>query len=187
MINIGFVILHHKHFKERVDFLDRRWSKFWTSYQSFMCLHVTFEIIQMLTFLTLCRLRPQFLKVWSLNGRNIWRTATELSAHFQKLVSLHWNVLFTLSWSLLPFWQRYYSWLTGIFCNGTFDMFVCWPHSPPGNVSVPCPSYLPWISEGNVVLPLFTFQQLKYEGIITKFNYTQKTWKNKQIRWSKMK
>uniref|UniRef100_A0A3B4WNG8 Glucagon like peptide 2 receptor n=1 Tax=Seriola lalandi dorsalis TaxID=1841481 RepID=A0A3B4WNG8_SERLL len=30
---------------------------------------------------------------------------------------------------------------------GTFDTFVCWPHSSPGNVSVPCPSYLPWISE----------------------------------------
>ncbi|KAG8008930.1 Glucagon-like peptide 2 receptor, partial [Nibea albiflora] len=36
---------------------------------------------------------------------------------------------------------------TGIYCKGTFDMFVCWPHSAPGNVSVPCPSYLPWISE----------------------------------------
>ncbi|XP_048221933.1 glucagon-like peptide 2 receptor [Perognathus longimembris pacificus] len=33
---------------------------------------------------------------------------------------------------------------SGIFCNGTFDQFVCWPHSSPGNVSVPCPSYLPW-------------------------------------------
>ncbi|XP_054834031.1 glucagon-like peptide 2 receptor [Eublepharis macularius] len=42
---------------------------------------------------------------------------------------------------------------TGIQCNGTFDQFVCWPHSSPGNVSVPCPSYLPWLkngSEGNV-------------------------------------
>ncbi|XP_061562522.1 glucagon-like peptide 2 receptor [Phycodurus eques] len=35
---------------------------------------------------------------------------------------------------------------TGIHCKGTFDTFVCWPHSPPGNVSVPCPPYLPWIS-----------------------------------------
>ncbi|XP_012861752.1 glucagon-like peptide 2 receptor [Echinops telfairi] len=33
---------------------------------------------------------------------------------------------------------------SGIFCNGTFDKYVCWPHSSPGNVSVPCPSYLPW-------------------------------------------
>ncbi|XP_064179105.1 glucagon-like peptide 2 receptor isoform X1 [Anguilla rostrata] len=38
---------------------------------------------------------------------------------------------------------------TGIYCNGTFDLFVCWPHSPPGNVSVPCPIYLPWINEGS--------------------------------------
>ncbi|XP_029954827.1 glucagon-like peptide 2 receptor isoform X2 [Salarias fasciatus] len=36
---------------------------------------------------------------------------------------------------------------TGNYCRGTFDMFACWPHSPPGNVSVPCPPYLPWISE----------------------------------------
>uniref|UniRef100_A0A8C8VWX0 Glucagon-like peptide 2 receptor n=2 Tax=Peromyscus maniculatus bairdii TaxID=230844 RepID=A0A8C8VWX0_PERMB len=36
---------------------------------------------------------------------------------------------------------------SGIFCNGTFDKLVCWPHSSPGNVSVPCPSYLPWWSE----------------------------------------
>ncbi|NP_001268337.1 glucagon-like peptide 2 receptor [Mesocricetus auratus] len=36
---------------------------------------------------------------------------------------------------------------SGIFCNGTFDQYVCWPHSSPGNVSVPCPSYLPWWSE----------------------------------------
>uniref|UniRef100_A0A6I8NFA9 Glucagon-like peptide 2 receptor n=1 Tax=Ornithorhynchus anatinus TaxID=9258 RepID=A0A6I8NFA9_ORNAN len=32
---------------------------------------------------------------------------------------------------------------TGLFCNGTFDKYACWPHSPPGNVSVPCPPYLP--------------------------------------------
>ncbi|XP_033618618.1 glucagon-like peptide 2 receptor [Fukomys damarensis] len=36
---------------------------------------------------------------------------------------------------------------SGIFCNGTFDRYVCWPHSSPGNVSVPCPSYLPWWNE----------------------------------------
>ncbi|XP_073684922.1 glucagon-like peptide 2 receptor [Garra rufa] len=41
---------------------------------------------------------------------------------------------------------------TGIFCNGTFDGFACWPHSSPGIVSVPCPPYLPWIkgATGNV-------------------------------------
>ncbi|XP_040386290.1 glucagon-like peptide 2 receptor [Cygnus olor] len=37
----------------------------------------------------------------------------------------------------------------GIHCNGTFDQFVCWPYSPPGNVSVPCPSYLPWLENGS--------------------------------------
>lgn len=35
-------------------------------------------------------------------------------------------------------------------------MFVCWPHSSPGNVSVPCPSYLPWISEGDIFIALFS-------------------------------
>ncbi|KAK7919085.1 hypothetical protein WMY93_010369 [Mugilogobius chulae] len=34
---------------------------------------------------------------------------------------------------------------SGVFCNGSFDSFACWPHSAPGNVSIPCPSYLPWI------------------------------------------
>ncbi|XP_006898638.1 PREDICTED: glucagon-like peptide 2 receptor [Elephantulus edwardii] len=35
----------------------------------------------------------------------------------------------------------------GLFCHGTFDRYACWPHSSPGNVSVPCPSYLPWWRE----------------------------------------
>ncbi|KAM6121233.1 LOW QUALITY PROTEIN: glucagon-like peptide 2 receptor [Pterocles gutturalis] len=35
-----------------------------------------------------------------------------------------------------------------IHCNGTFDQFVCWPYSRPGNVSVPRPSYLPWLENG---------------------------------------
>nr|XP_006216245.2 glucagon-like peptide 2 receptor isoform X1 [Vicugna pacos] len=38
---------------------------------------------------------------------------------------------------------------SGTVCNGTFDQYVCWPHSSPGNVSVPCPSYLPWWREEN--------------------------------------
>ncbi|XP_074076741.1 glucagon-like peptide 2 receptor [Macrotis lagotis] len=33
---------------------------------------------------------------------------------------------------------------SGVYCNGTFDNYACWPHSPPGYVSIPCPSYLPW-------------------------------------------
>ncbi|KAM9716822.1 glucagon-like peptide 2 receptor [Menidia menidia] len=35
----------------------------------------------------------------------------------------------------------------GSFCKGTFDKFMCWPHSSPGNVSVPCPPFLPWIGD----------------------------------------
>ncbi|XP_077022080.1 glucagon-like peptide 2 receptor [Tamandua tetradactyla] len=39
---------------------------------------------------------------------------------------------------------------SGVFCNGTFDKYVCWPHSSPGNVSVPCPFYLPhWRKESS--------------------------------------
>ncbi|XP_069779117.1 glucagon-like peptide 2 receptor [Narcine bancroftii] len=38
---------------------------------------------------------------------------------------------------------------TGIFCNKMFDQFVCWPASYPGNVSEPCPWYLPWIKTGS--------------------------------------
>uniref|UniRef100_A0AAY4BQB6 Glucagon-like peptide 2 receptor n=1 Tax=Denticeps clupeoides TaxID=299321 RepID=A0AAY4BQB6_9TELE len=40
--------------------------------------------------------------------------------------------------------------LAGVYCNGSFDNFACWPHSPPGNVSVPCPSYLSWAKQGRV-------------------------------------
>ncbi|XP_051846835.1 gastric inhibitory polypeptide receptor [Antechinus flavipes] len=33
-------------------------------------------------------------------------------------------------------------------CNGTFDMYACWPHSPPNTTaSTPCPWYLPWHQE----------------------------------------
>ncbi|KAE8577306.1 hypothetical protein XENTR_v10004518 [Xenopus tropicalis] len=42
--------------------------------------------------------------------------------------------------------------LTGVYCNGTFDHFACWPHSRPGNVSVPCPWYLPWAQPGSTGL-----------------------------------
>ncbi|XP_072523789.1 glucagon-like peptide 2 receptor [Salminus brasiliensis] len=38
--------------------------------------------------------------------------------------------------------------ITGIYCNGTLDVFACWPHSSPGIISIPCPPYLPWIKEG---------------------------------------
>lgn len=45
-------------------------------------------------------------------------------------------------------WCGFFFFSAGNFCKGAFDMFVCWPHSAPGNVSVPCPSFLPWITEG---------------------------------------
>uniref|UniRef100_A0A3P9PY58 Glucagon like peptide 2 receptor n=1 Tax=Poecilia reticulata TaxID=8081 RepID=A0A3P9PY58_POERE len=52
------------------------------------------------------------------------------------------------------YWENCNSTLTsapfpasGNYCKGNFDMFVCWPHSSPGNVSVPCPPFLPWITE----------------------------------------
>ncbi|XP_074075372.1 gastric inhibitory polypeptide receptor isoform X2 [Macrotis lagotis] len=36
----------------------------------------------------------------------------------------------------------------GLACNGTFDMYVCWPHSLPNTTaSAPCPWYLPWHQE----------------------------------------
>ncbi|XP_075034073.1 glucagon-like peptide 2 receptor [Mixophyes fleayi] len=38
---------------------------------------------------------------------------------------------------------------TGVYCNGTFDHYACWPFSSPGNISVPCPWYLPMIHEGS--------------------------------------
>uniref|UniRef100_K7GJ88 Glucagon like peptide 2 receptor n=1 Tax=Pelodiscus sinensis TaxID=13735 RepID=K7GJ88_PELSI len=38
---------------------------------------------------------------------------------------------------------------TGTYCNGTFDNLVCWPHSLPGNVSVPCPPYISGLENGS--------------------------------------
>ncbi|XP_078510898.1 glucagon-like peptide 2 receptor [Lissotriton helveticus] len=38
---------------------------------------------------------------------------------------------------------------SGIHCNGTFDNYACWPRSSPGNISVPCPWYLPSVKTGN--------------------------------------
>ncbi|XP_056627797.1 glucagon-like peptide 2 receptor [Triplophysa dalaica] len=62
---------------------------------------------------------------------------------------------------------------TGLFCNGTFDKFACWPHSSPGIISVSCPSYLPWIIEvatGNV------YKECTVNG-------TWKTEENSSIVW----
>ncbi|KAM9462369.1 glucagon-like peptide 2 receptor [Clarias gariepinus] len=63
--------------------------------------------------------------------------------------------------------------VTGIYCNGTLDVFACWPHSYPGNISVPCPPYLPWIEEG-------------FSGNVYKICTANGTWKteeNSSIIW----
>ncbi|XP_048027544.1 glucagon-like peptide 2 receptor [Megalobrama amblycephala] len=62
---------------------------------------------------------------------------------------------------------------TGIFCNGTFDVFVCWPHSPPGIVSVRCPPYLPWIKEDST---RYVYKECTVNG-------TWKTEENSSIIW----
>ncbi|XP_069510571.1 glucagon-like peptide 2 receptor [Ambystoma mexicanum] len=38
---------------------------------------------------------------------------------------------------------------TGLYCNGTFDRYACWPRSSPGIISIPCPWYLPWVNAGS--------------------------------------
>uniref|UniRef100_A0A4W3HSG0 Glucagon-like peptide 1 receptor n=1 Tax=Callorhinchus milii TaxID=7868 RepID=A0A4W3HSG0_CALMI len=39
------------------------------------------------------------------------------------------------------------SFCSGVFCNRTFDMYICWPDGFPGTtVNVSCPWYLPWQS-----------------------------------------
>ncbi|XP_067225960.1 glucagon-like peptide 2 receptor isoform X2 [Chanodichthys erythropterus] len=62
---------------------------------------------------------------------------------------------------------------TGIFCNGTFDVFACWPHSSPGIVSVPCPPYLPWIREDAT---RYVYKECTVNG-------TWKTEENSSIIW----
>ncbi|XP_075135617.1 glucagon-like peptide 2 receptor [Leptodactylus fuscus] len=52
--------------------------------------------------------------------------------------------------------------MTGVYCNGTFDNFACWPFSYPGNVSVPCPWYLLKIQEGG---PGYTHRYCTEQGV----------------------
>ncbi|XP_063816835.1 glucagon-like peptide 2 receptor [Pseudophryne corroboree] len=51
---------------------------------------------------------------------------------------------------------------TGVYCNGTFDQFACWPFSSPGNISVPCPWYLPMMHEGSTG---YTYRYCTDKGI----------------------
>ncbi|XP_018090977.1 glucagon-like peptide 2 receptor isoform X2 [Xenopus laevis] len=65
--------------------------------------------------------------------------------------------------------------LTGVHCNGTFDQFVCWPHSRPGNVSVPCPWYLPWIQPGSAGL---VYRFCSDEGVWQRLENSTSIWRN---------
>ncbi|KAI4832514.1 hypothetical protein KUCAC02_015478 [Chaenocephalus aceratus] len=41
---------------------------------------------------------------------------------------------------------------TGLVCNRTFDLYVCWPDGLPGTtVNVSCPWFLPWYRKGMCV------------------------------------
>ncbi|KAM8904675.1 glucagon-like peptide 2 receptor isoform 4-T4 [Spinachia spinachia] len=61
----------------------------------------------------------------------------------------------------------------GIYCKGTFDTFVCWPHSSPGNVSVPCPSYLPWINSSRRA-----HRECLLNGLWRKKDNSSETWRD---------
>uniref|UniRef100_A0A8D0GPF4 Glucagon like peptide 2 receptor n=1 Tax=Sphenodon punctatus TaxID=8508 RepID=A0A8D0GPF4_SPHPU len=57
----------------------------------------------------------------------------------------------------------------GVYCNGTFDQFVCWPHSPPGNISVPCPPYLSWLKNGNGKMFCWVFSKEEEYTLLSTF------------------
>ncbi|XP_061823146.1 glucagon-like peptide 2 receptor isoform X1 [Nerophis lumbriciformis] len=93
----------------------------------------------------------------SILHRRTWVTARGRLLFFLLIISNHQitcSVLENLIAKRTDYWEACNRTLTsstlpktGIYCRGTFDTFVCWPHSRPGNVSVPCPPYLPWISK----------------------------------------
>ncbi|KAK9964999.1 hypothetical protein ABG768_004114 [Culter alburnus] len=64
---------------------------------------------------------------------------------------------------------------TGIFCNGTFDVFACWPHSSPGIVSVPCPPYLPWIREDST---RYVYKECTVNGTWKTEENSSSVWRN---------
>ncbi|OCT60812.1 glucagon-like peptide 2 receptor [Xenopus laevis] len=65
--------------------------------------------------------------------------------------------------------------LTGVHCNGTFDQYACWPNSRPGNVSVPCPWYLPWAQPGSTGL---VYRYCSDEGVWQKMENSTSIWRN---------
>ncbi|XP_075042275.1 gastric inhibitory polypeptide receptor isoform X2 [Mixophyes fleayi] len=51
---------------------------------------------------------------------------------------------------------------TGVFCNRTFDMYVCWGDAAPNTTHAePCPSYLPWYAQ---VRDGFVFRRCGADG-----------------------
>uniref|UniRef100_A0A8D2ISV8 Glucagon like peptide 2 receptor n=1 Tax=Varanus komodoensis TaxID=61221 RepID=A0A8D2ISV8_VARKO len=63
-----------------------------------------------------------------------------------------------------------------LYCNGSFDRFICWPHSSPGNVSVPCPPYLPWIKNGNVMVGNRLYRVCLDQGVWKTNGNTSEVW-----------
>lgn len=122
-------------------------------------LHVTFQIVQTWTFFTFNQHAGKRLSARESDNQTD-PILGELQHNSQHTLRNWWAScqVFScwLSRLLLPLLHPDSFWLPGIYCKGTFDMFVCWPHSSPGNVSVPCPSYLPWISKGTVMFYHFT-------------------------------
>ncbi|XP_053564521.1 glucagon-like peptide 2 receptor [Bombina bombina] len=71
--------------------------------------------------------------------------------------------------------ERERSSITGVYCNGTFDQYACWPHSPPGNISVPCPWYLPWVQSGNMG---YVYRYCSDKGIWQKIENSTDIWRD---------
>ncbi|XP_063312155.1 glucagon-like peptide 2 receptor isoform X1 [Pelobates fuscus] len=66
---------------------------------------------------------------------------------------------------------------TGVYCNGTFDQFVCWPFSAPGIISVPCPWYLPWI--GNTTVNTgYVYRHCSDEGVWLRNENSTTIWRD---------
>ncbi|XP_051777449.1 gastric inhibitory polypeptide receptor [Erpetoichthys calabaricus] len=65
----------------------------------------------------------------------------------------HWECLLRMSTEPYP---------PGLFCNRTFDMYVCWTDGEPNTtVKVPCPWYLPWYDQ---VKSGFVFRKCGADG-----------------------
>ncbi|XP_036763040.1 glucagon-like peptide 1 receptor isoform X1 [Manis pentadactyla] len=65
---------------------------------------------------------------------------------------------------------------TGLFCNRTFDDYVCWPDGLPGSfVNVSCPWYLPWASS---VLQGHVYRFCTADGLWLHQDNSSMPWRN---------